>query len=64
MGAGAAAYGQPTGWWTLATHPPTPPLCLLQGYNFDLTPPYYTYYYTVPDGLNCDGIHYRCIVQW
>ena len=34
------------------------------GYSFDMTPPYYSYFYTVPDGLDCDGIKARCVLQW
>ncbi|PSC74252.1 chitin binding domain-containing [Micractinium conductrix] len=34
------------------------------GYSFDLTPPFYSYYYSVPDGLRCDGVYARCVLQW
>ncbi|PRW61560.1 chitin binding domain-containing [Chlorella sorokiniana] len=33
------------------------------GYSFDLSPPYYSFYYTVPDSLGCDGVKARCILQ-
>jgi hypothetical protein len=41
----------------------SPPL-LCQGYKFDLTAPRFQYYYTVPDGIGCDGVKARCVLQW
>jgi hypothetical protein len=40
---------------------PSPPH---QGYNFNLSAPTFTYHYTVPDGLHCDGVQARCVLQW
>lgn len=35
-----------------------------QGYSFDNNAPTYTYYYTLPYGLTCDGVTARCVMQW
>ena len=35
-----------------------------EGYTFAVPPPEYLYYYSLPDGLLCDGVTARCVVQW
>lgn len=34
------------------------------GFSFNMAAPVSTYYYTVPDGLRCDGVFARCVMQW
>jgi len=66
------AHQQQAGWlpcmllYTAEAHPTQAHVCpaQMQGYSFDLTPPEYTYYYIVPDGLRCDGVYARCVLQW
>lgn len=53
----AAPYPLPHTRSVLSCFPP------LQGYAFDLTPAPFKYYYTVPDGLGCDGVQARCVLQ-